>query len=89
MLGLSLLGLYLIVACLWLFFWRSLFSRPWWVKVSTQSPACTYYFGPFDSSVEARGHQNFYLDDLKQEGAKGIKWTIERAIPKELTIFKE
>ncbi|HEY9825858.1 MAG TPA: DUF1816 domain-containing protein, partial [Stenomitos sp.] len=25
----------------------------WWVEVTTQSPKCVYYFGPFASSQEA------------------------------------
>jgi Ca2+-transporting ATPase len=31
----------------------SMNSRPWWVRICAQSPASTYYFGPFDTRVEA------------------------------------
>ena len=55
----------------------------------TQSPPCTYYFGPFDSSTEAQGHQEAYLEDLRREEAQGITWTIERSQPAQLTIFEE
>jgi hypothetical protein len=87
--ALSALGLYLIVPCLLILIWRSLTIKPWWVKVITQSPPCTYYFGPFDSSTEAQGHQEAYLEDLRREEAQGITWTIERSQPAQLTIFEE
>lgn len=60
-------------------------NQPWWVKVRTQTPDCTYYFGPFDSKSEAKLLQAGYLEDLNQEGAQNIKLAVEKAHPKNLT----
>ena len=60
-------------------------NQPWWVKVRTQGPDCTYYFGPFESKSEAKLLQAGYLEDLMQEGAQNIKLAVERARPKNLT----
>jgi hypothetical protein len=85
MLGVFLFGLYLIVVSV-IFF--STYKK-WWIKVETQSPACIYYFGPFDSAQEALSHQDDYLHDLREEGAQGISAIVEKARPKQLTIFEE
>ncbi len=85
MLGVFLFGLYLIVVSI-IFF--STYKK-WWIKVETQSPACTYYFGPFDSEQEAHSHKDDYLHDLYEEGAQGIHCVIEKTRPKQLTIFEE
>ncbi len=58
----------------------------YWVKVETQKPSCTYYFGPFISELEAEIDQSGYVDDLKQEGAQGISVKIQRCKPTELTL---
>lgn len=29
------------------------FGKSWWVEIKTSQPACTYYFGPFDTEDEA------------------------------------
>ncbi len=60
-----------------------------WVKITTENPPCTYYFGPFLSEKEARREQQGYLDDLSEEGAKGIKVQVRRFKPTELTIFDD
>lgn len=60
-----------------------------WVEIVTENPRCTYYFGPFASSQEARGAVAGYVEDLKNEGAIGISVEIKRMNPKELTIFDE
>ena len=60
-------------------------NQPWWVKVRTQAPDCTYYFGPFESKGEAKLLQAGYLEDLNQEGAQNIKLAVEKAQPKNLT----
>lgn len=60
--------------------------RPdWWIKVTTDSPLCTYYFGPFDSVQEAANCQTGYLEDLQDEGALGISAKILRIQPQTLT----
>ena len=58
----------------------------WWVKIDTETPHCTYYFGPFDSVTEAQQTQTGYIEDLEQEGAKGIAVNISQSQPKTLTI---
>ncbi|TAF54312.1 MAG: DUF1816 domain-containing protein [Oscillatoriales cyanobacterium] len=65
-------------------------GRAWWVKVSTKTPACVYYFGPFGSEAEATTAQTGYVEDLKQEGAQDIAVTILRCKqPDNLTVFDE
>lgn len=59
---------------------------PWWVKIVTVKPECIYYFGPFDSQLEARESQSGYIEDLTEEKAAGISIEIKQARPKLLTI---
>lgn len=61
-------------------------KQKWWVKVETQVPICTYYFGPFDSIQEAESCHGDYIQDLREEGAQGISYIIEQACPRQLTI---
>lgn len=61
----------------------------WWVEIVTDSPSCTYYFGPFASSQEAEAEKMGYVEDLEQEGAKGIRVAIKRCKPAELTIYDD
>jgi len=60
-----------------------------WVKITTEKPRCTYYFGPFLTEKEARQEQGGYLDDLLDEGARGITVQVRRFKPSELTIFDD
>lgn len=60
-------------------------KQPWWIKVRTEGPDCTYYFGPFESKSEAKLLQAGYLEDLIQEGAKNIQLAIEKSQPESLT----
>ncbi|PSB13514.1 hypothetical protein C7B76_19535 [filamentous cyanobacterium CCP2] len=62
------------------------FGLAWWVEVSTETPNCTYYFGPFLTAKDAHAAQSGYLEDLEYEGAKGIRVEVKRCKPKELTI---
>lgn len=62
------------------------FGRAWWVEIATQSPRCTYYFGPFLSSKEAHAAKTGYIEDLEQEGAQGIIVNVKRCKPNNLTI---
>ena len=62
---------------------------PWWIKIQTAIPQCTYYFGPFDSSQEAQTYELGYLEDLTMEQAEGIITEIEQTQPLVLTIFEE
>ncbi|AFZ46319.1 protein of unknown function DUF1816 [Cyanobacterium stanieri PCC 7202] len=65
------------------------FGLACWIKITTENPRCTYYFGPFLTEKEARNNQQGYIDDLLEEGAKEIKTLIRRFKPTELTIFDE
>lgn len=62
------------------------FGLAWWVEIITQSPRCTYYFGPFVSSADAKAATKGYVEDLEQEGAQGIIIDIKRCKPSALTI---
>lgn len=62
---------------------------PWWIKIQTTVPACTYYFGPFASDQEAQIYEAGYLEDLTLEQAEGILIDIEQTQPQMLTIFEE
>ena len=60
--------------------------QPYWIEITTKQPDCIYYFGPFDSSGEAKGSQGGYIDDLIAEKAIGISVKIKRCLPSQLTI---
>lgn len=60
-----------------------------WVEIVTDSPRCTYYFGPFVSEQEAHAAKSGYIEDLENEGAQGISVTVRRCKPINLTIFDE
>ncbi|MGC9505422.1 DUF1816 domain-containing protein [Baaleninema sp.] len=61
----------------------------WWVKIVTETPQCTYYFGPFLSQREAEAAKAGYIEDLEAEGAQGIGIEVLRCKPTELTVFDE
>ena len=65
-------------------------QHPYWLKISTKVPKCVYYFGPFDSPLEAKGAQAGYIEDLMEEKALGIHVELEQCPqPLELTICEE
>lgn len=61
----------------------------WWVEIVTQTPNCTYYFGPFISSQDASMASAGYVEDLENEGAQGIKVNVKRCKPYPLTIAED
>lgn len=65
------------------------FNQPYWVEITTKEPFCIYYFGPFDSYIEAKTMQDGYVEDLVAEQATGISIEIKRCIPTKLTITEE
>lgn len=65
------------------------FGLAYWVEIVTDSPRCTYYFGPFLHSQDAQTAQGGYLEDLQNEKAMGITIRIKRFKPNNLTIFEE
>lgn len=89
MLGIGLFLIYSLIAFSFVAYLRQPYPSPWWLKIVTELPACTYYFGPFESAVEAQCSQGDYLQDLQAEGAQGISWQVEQGQPQELTIFEE
>jgi len=60
-----------------------------WVEIVTQNPRCTYYFGPFLSSSDARLASIGYIEDLEVEGAQGIVVHVKRCKPNTLTIAED
>jgi len=61
----------------------------WWVEIVTQNPRCTYYFGPFLNSADAKIALKGYIEDLELEGAQGIGVNIKRCKPGALTIAED
>lgn len=63
---------------------------PYWLKITTKVPQCTYYFGPFDSPLEAKALQAGFIEDLLEENAQGIHLELEQhPQPEDLTICEE
>lgn len=93
-----LIALFLFAGLVWILqskntpFWATVrnrfvsFKRDWWIKVTTDSPLCTYYFGPFDTIQEAKYCQGGYVEDLENEGASGISAKIQWTQPQTLTL---
>lgn len=61
-------------------------GKAFWVEITTEQPRCTYYFGPFASTSEAQEASPGYIEDLKEEGAQGIRTAIKQMKPDDLTI---
>jgi hypothetical protein len=61
----------------------------WWVEIITQNPRCTYYFGPFLTSADAKLALKGYVEDLELEGAQGIQVNVKRCKPNNLTIAED
>lgn len=64
-------------------------NTPYWIKVTTNKPKCTYYFGPFDSVKEAKLHKDGYIEDLAEEKALGISVETKQCKPEFLTFCEE
>lgn len=65
------------------------FGLACWLEIKTESPRCTYYFGPFLTRKDAIISQDGYIEDLLEESAKSITVAVKRLKPKDLTIFDE
>jgi hypothetical protein len=61
----------------------------WWAEITTTSPRCIYYFGPFQTYAEVSAAYPGYIDDLDSEGSQGIVVVIKRCNPDVLTICDE
>jgi hypothetical protein len=64
----------------------NVFGLAWWVEVKTETPHCTYYFGPFLGAKIAEASKAGYVADLEQEGAQGIVASVKRCKPAKLTV---
>ncbi|MBD2317736.1 DUF1816 domain-containing protein [Phormidium tenue] len=60
-----------------------------WIEIVTDSPHCTYYFGPFTSTAEAELAKVGYIEDLEAEGSKGLAITVKRCKPENLTVYDD
>ncbi|NMF56705.1 DUF1816 domain-containing protein [Pseudanabaena yagii] len=60
-----------------------------WVEIVTDSPRCTYYFGPFSNESEAESAKSGYIEDLEAEGSKGLAVTVKRCRPENLTVYDD
>jgi len=65
------------------------FGLACWVEIVTDTPRCTYYFGPFLNKKDAMAAKDGYIEDLENEGSKGISVKVRRFKPNNLTIFDE
>jgi hypothetical protein len=65
------------------------FGLAWWIEIVTESPNCTYYFGPYILASEAKTARAGFVADLEAEGARGIRVEIKRCKPNDLTRFDE
>lgn len=61
----------------------------YWAEITTTTPNCIYYFGPFETFEEAQSAYPGYVEDLESEGALEIKVLVKRMNPDALTIFDE
>ena len=62
---------------------------PHWLRISTKVPKCIYYFGPFNSPLEAKASQAGYIEDLMSEDAQGIHIElVQCSQPNELTVYE-
>lgn len=89
MVGVFLFCLYFSIISLLIGFGSRQTTTPWWVKIVTEAPHCTYYFGPFNSSIEAQLTQTGYIEDLVQEGARVCSVVIAQDRPQTLTLCEE
>jgi hypothetical protein len=60
-----------------------------WVEITTDSPRCTYYFGPFSRTSHAEAAKLGYIEDLEAEGSKGLTAVVKRCKPDNLTVYDD
>ena len=58
----------------------------WWIKISTRNPSYIYYFGSFDSYLEAKKYKLGYIEDLREERAKIVDIEVKQYKPQKLII---
>lgn len=64
-------------------------GKAWWVEIKTESPKCTYYFGPFVRKRDAAKMKPGYVEDLQGEGAEVVSLEIKRCKPTVLTDLQQ
>jgi hypothetical protein len=74
------------IAGLFRIFSEQQLSKSWWVRVQTESPDYTYYFGPFERRAIAHQRLPGYVEDLQMERARVSRSSVEWCNPPELTI---
>ncbi|MCG5059456.1 MAG: DUF1816 domain-containing protein [Limnoraphis sp. WC205] len=60
-----------------------------WVEIITESPNCTYYFGPFLTAKEAHSAEVGYREDIESEGVNTYKVSVRRCKPSRLTVAED
>jgi hypothetical protein len=60
---------------------------PYWMEIKTKNPACTYYFGHFNSPLAAKLMKQGYIKDLIEEEAIVESVKLKQCEPHQLTIF--
>jgi hypothetical protein len=61
-------------------------NKAWWVRVKTERPEFTYYFGPFENRTLAQEKLPGFVEDLQIEQAEVSSATVEWCSPPQLTI---
>ena len=65
----------------------NLLTKDCWIEISTYTPHCVYYFGPFTKKDDATKSYTAYVADLTQAGAAVLKLSvIKRPTPAQLTV---
>lgn len=67
-------------------FFEQQVDHAWWVRITTENPEYTYYFGPFNSRAAAQDKLPGYVADLRGEKAQVSNCTVEWCTPPQLTI---
>ncbi|MEM6838510.1 MAG: DUF1816 domain-containing protein [Cyanobacteria bacterium P01_C01_bin.120] len=61
-------------------------SKAWWVRIKTEQPDYTYYFGPYETRKGAEINQSGFVEDLQSEGAIISATNVMRCNPSKVTI---
>ena len=50
----------------------------WWAKIETENPSTTYWYGPFITKRGLKENLGSFVQDLNDEGATNIKYSVFR-----------
>jgi hypothetical protein len=59
----------------------------WWLEILTAQPLCLYYFGAFETRLEATSLQRGFIEDLLQENALILSTNLQFLQPSQLTLI--